>query len=573
MPRPTRTLTGDKARQAIRDGVNAIYEPVRVTFGPEGRNSLLYRTMNRGERITNDGVTVAQCQEPQNPFVRMVAHAFRETCKRTNERVGDGTTCTTILGGTLYNSIFAELDSNESLLGSSSKKGAMALRKEILEAAETVKDEIKKSSKEIKTLKDLEHVATVSVEDPELGKIIAEMAWEVGTDGFIDVVEGYKGVIETEVNKGMRFAAKTAAKVFVNKPERFEMVAEDCPILLTNYSMDNVGEFVRSFNEINKTTSKLIVAAPSFSENVLVNFANAMKQGFYIYPVKIPSLRTDQLEDLAVYCDAKFIDKAKGLELQNVRPADLGFIEKLVVKDTELKEDAVITGGRGTVNMENPVVEGEEGLETETPQTRVQKRLETLKGQLEETKQENFKKLLERRIASMASAVGVIRVGDSTQASSLYRKLKIEDAVYACKAALRGGYVAGGGMCLKTIAEKLPEDSILRPALLAPYEQIQSSVEGGIEIGKDVIDPTESIYYAVEHATQVVANLITVDNITAEVDDPMPGEGEFAIAKALMELVISDKINKGQLKEGKEEAYRDSLGGFNDDEFAYLNRD
>lgn len=566
MIRPTKTISGSKAKEALRKGVNAIYEPVRATFGPEGKSALLYRTMNRGNRMTDDGVTVAECQEPKDQFVRMAAQTFKESCKRTVEKVGDGTTCTTILGGKLFNEIYKQIDENQNVFSSGGKKGVVTLKKEILKAAEQVKEEILKKAKKIETLEDLEHVAIISVKDQALGKLVAKMAWDVGVDGFIDVVEGYKGQIETEVIKGMRFPAKVASKAFVNNPNRYEMIATDSPIVITNYGLDNVADFASTVNEIGKTTSKLIIVAPSFSENVMVNFVNAIKTGYFIYPVLAPSLRTEQFEDLAIYCGATFIDKNKGKKLQNVRQEDVGFIEKIVVKDTELKEDAVVTGGKGNIEIQL-------STEGEKIKTKVEERIDILKGQLEETKQEQFKKLLERRIASMASAVGVIRVGDSTQASSLYRKLKIEDAVYACKAALRGGYVRGGGLCLKEIADQLPDDNVLKTTLLAPYEQIQSSIDGGVEIGEDVIDPTEAIYYAVEHATQVVANLITVDSITCEEEDPVPEEGNFAIARVLKELVITDKINKGQLKEGESEAYRDSLGGLTDDEFVFLNQD
>lgn len=559
MSKPTQTIIGTKARKAVLDGVNAIYKPVSLTFGPQGRNVLLYRTYNRGGRITNDGYTVAECQEPEDVFARLAAATFKESCKRTNERVGDGTTGTAIIGGKLFNDVFSLLSENNSeyTAKKSGEAGVMTLRNKILESATKVKDEIKKIASKIETIEQLEKIAIVSVEDIELGKIIAKMAWDVGVDGFIDTVEGYKGEIETEVIRGMRFPAKVANQVFVNIPARFEMVAQDCPVLLTNYALDNGSDIGQAFQELNKFTSKLIVIAPSFSDNVLTGMVTAIKNGFFIYPVLAPSLRTEQFEDVATYCGATFIDKNKGRRLKNIKPVDLGFLEKLIVKGTESREEAVATGGKGSQGI-GTVEKTQDGFKTNTP---VQERIETLKAQLKETQQEQFKKLLERRIASMGSAVGVIRVGDSTQASSLYRKLKIEDAVYACKAALRGGYVRGGGLCLKEIAESLPEDDILKSALLAPYEQIQSSVEGGVEIGSDIIDPAEAIYYAVEHATSVVAALATVEAMTVEKEENMIGDGEFAISRALNELVINDKIYKGQMGENEREQERDRMGG------------
>lgn len=563
--RPTRTLLGPKARKAIQQGVNAVYLPVRNTFGPEGKSALLFRGMNKGPRMTDDGVTVADCQEPKDQFVRMAAQTFKEGCRRTVEKVGDGTTCTAILGGVLFNKIYKDLEENESeIVG---KKNVVEIKREILKSAENIKEQIRLSAKKIETLEDLEKIAIISVKDKELGKLVAKMAWEVGVDGFIDVVEGYKGEIETEVIKGMRFFAKVPAKVFVNNPNRYEMIAEDSQVLITNYAMDNVTEFGPAFRELNKSVSKLVIIAPSFSENVLVNFVNTTKAGFFITPVLAPSLRTEQLEDLAVYCGAKFIDKAKGNKLRNVRAEDLGFLEKIIVKDSESKEDAVITGGGGQRTSTTQMGE----VELSTGKSKVEERIEILKEQLAETKQEMFKKLLERRIASMASAVGVIRVGDSTQASSLYQKLKIEDAVYACKAALKGGYVRGGGLCLKEIADNLPETDVLKKVIIAPFEQIQSSVDGGMEISEDVIDPADAIYYAVEHSTQVVAQLITCESITCEEEDTPMNDGLFAIANAIMEKVITDKIEKGQLKAGEAQQYRDSMGGLNEQEFALIN--
>ena len=309
MSKPTITLTGRKALEVIYKGVNSVYEVVKKTFGPAGSNVLLFRAWNRGSRITNDGVTVSQCINPKDIHVRLAAETFKEASKKTNEKVGDGTTLTTILGGHLFNQVYANISEKQNEL-TGNKTSVVDIKKEILKATELVKLAILDKAKKIETLEDLEHIAMISVEDAELGKIIAKMAWDVGVDGFIDVVEGYKGNIETEVIKGMRFPAKVAAKTFVNNPNKYEMVVKDANVLITNYSLDNVMDFAKGFQEIGKITTKLIVIAPSFSENVLVNFVQASKQGYFIYPVKAPSLRTEQFEDLAVYCGANFINKA-----------------------------------------------------------------------------------------------------------------------------------------------------------------------------------------------------------------------------------------------------------------------
>lgn len=561
----TATLLDAKARKAVRDGVNAIYEPVKRTLGPQAKTALIYRTYNRGSRITDDGVTVAEVQEPKNPFVRLVADTFKEMCKRTVEKVGDGTTTTAVIGGKLYNDVYAILDGKSEFVGAGST-GSADLRRQILASAEKVKAEILKRSTKVTTLEELERVSIISVKDETLGKIVAKMAWDVGVDGFIDVVEGYKGEIETEIIQGFRFQAKPAAKAFVNNPKRYEMVAVDCPVLLTNHALDSAGEIAPVLSRLNSGgISKIIVIAPSFSENVLVNMVNAVKAGYFIFPVAVPGMRTEQFEDLAVYAGAEFIDKNKGRKFQNAKVEDLGFMEKLIVKDTDMREEAVATGGKGTQEI---MGSKEEDGETKTfLTTAVKQRVETLKSQMEEQKQDNFKKLFERRIASMSSAVGIIRVGESTQASALYRKLKIEDCVYASKAALRGGYSKGGGLELKEITEEiLDEKDILRAALLHPYELIQASVPGGIEITDEIIDPTEAIFWAVEHSTSVVAQLATVEVLTPEIDEMGPGDGYMAIARMVGEMSIIMKRHLGQLTESQEEAERDRLGGISEGE-------
>ncbi len=580
--RTTKTLLGPKAREAVIKGINAIYLPVRPSIGPQAKKALLFRSFNRGSRIVDDGKTISECQEPRDQFQRLAANTFKEACRKTDEIVGDGTTATTIIGGKLANTVYARLtDTSSSSFGSKSGSvGLSTLKDNIFASAQKIKDAIKKSAKKVESLEELEKIAIISVEDKELGKVIAKMAWEVGVDGFIDVVEGFKGEIETEVIRGMRFASKVPAKGFLNNAAKYEMIAKDCAVFITNYALDNLKEFSDAINPHLEKNPKVIIFAPSFGNNVLTDMYQAMykadpKTGARIrntqydfFPVAVPSLRTEQLEDLAIYCGATFFDKNKGKKLYALKESDFGYLEKLVVKDVEAKEDAIAIGGKGTRDIAGLDKDKDGKTAVSTPIT---ERVEMLKKQLGETREIPFKKLLERRIASMASAVGVIRVGDSTAASSLYRKLKIEDAVYATKSALRGGYVKGGGLCLKELAESLLEESdVLRPALCSPYEQIQASVDGGIVIGEDVLDPAEVAYYAVEHATQVVANLMTVEIITVETEDPIMGEGEFAIARALQELVINDKINKGQLRENEAEMFRDSMNGQSVEEMVSL---
>lgn len=548
----TKQLLGEDARKAIKNGVNYVYESVKLTLGPEGGNALMYRTYGRGPRITNDGVTISEVTEPLDEFEDLASGAFKEASRKTNERVGDGTSTTIVLGGYLLNELFGKISEGASeLTAKASGGGVMQLRKKIIEAGTIVEGMIADRALKVMSVEDLEKIATVSVEDEEIGKTIAGMVYRTGVDGFIDVVEGHTQTVDTDLVEGMRFAAKVPAKAFVNNPSKFEMVAEDCPVFITNYTIDNPYEFAR-FTKRLKTT-KIIVFAPSFSDNVLIHMSKAAKEGFSFYPVKTPSLRTDQFEDLAAYVGGEFVDKNKGRKFENVQESELGFLERLIVKDTDAREDAMAIGGRGATSG------------------KVKDRIEILKNQKEETKDDIHKKLLDRRIASMSSAVGVIKVGAVSQAEGLYLLKKIEDCVYACKAALEEGYVDGGGICLKEIAEELGEENILYKTLIAPYNQIQENAGGHLEIADNIIDPAKVVRLAVGHAISVVAHLVTVKIIIAEYRDRSPAEGYADIARAINRFVFFTAKEKGLLSESEKEQAWDNEKRFEDNLMRDLN--
>ena len=391
--------------------------------------------------------------------------------------------------------------------------GVQKAKRELLEASKLVVEEIKSVAKKIKSLEELEKIAIISVEDEKVGKTIAKMSWEIGSNGHIDVVDGYKREIETEIIKGMRFAAKVPAHVFVNNEARYEMVINDSPVIVTNYAIDTVHQltFVNQFAK----KGKIVILAPSFSEQVLMECVRAIKNNFHIFPVKTPSLREEQYDDVSVYFGATFIDKTAGRKLENIKEEHAGFVEKMIVKETEAIEDAAAIGGGGEKTLG------------------VAARIGVLKEKIEETRIDSHKKLLERRIASLSSAIGVIRVGSPSYTQNYYTKKKVEDAVYACKAALEEGYVEGGGLCLKKIAEKLPE-SLLTSALKAPYEQIKENSEvGELEITESIIDPAKAVRLSVEHAVSVVSHLITVKMVIPEEAELTPYDGYKEMANAI----------------------------------------
>jgi len=548
-------ISGIQARKKILSGVNKVFNVVKMTLGPEGRNAILPRTFNRGPRITNDGVTISDNIRLKDEYEAIAADSFKEGSKRTNEMVGDGTTTTCVIAGVLINQVFDELSSQNipsaQIAGvKTSKKGVRAIRKDMLDMKDLVIKEIKAIAKPIKTLVDLEKIAIVSIgkEDETIAKIVAKMVWDTARDAtgnfinnHIDVTEGYKQEIETEVIKGMRFPSKVAHRAFVNKIERFEMVAEDVHVLITNYKMDNAYEVVDILNKVK--VPKIAIFSPEFSPGVIKSLIETTKNGLFCYPIKCPALRTEQLEDLAIYTGGNVIDKDTGAKLSNIISSDLGFASRIIVKDTENREDAVLIGGKG------------EKLKR-SDGTSISDRCEKLKGQIKEARNDLTRIQLEKRIANLSSAIGVIRVGATTSNEGLYIKLKIEDGVYACKAALEEGYVEGGGLCLKKVGEKLPEN-ILSKALQAPYEQIQKNAGGQLDIGKDIIDPAKVVRLEIEHGVSVASIIITTDILIPETREKSPGEGYEAIANAINKYAFYFAKQQGLIRASEDEAEED----------------
>lgn len=530
----------------LKKGVDAVVGPVSKTFGPEAGTTLMYRTYNRGPRNVDDGFYTSEVIVPKDPHVRLVSEFFKEATMRTNRKVGDGTSATTIIAGALFNDIYSKL--SPKVQGFSNKQtnknlGVMAMKKEILKEAEIIKKQITDSAKPVKDIKDLEKISAISLgESNELSKTVAKLAWEVGKDGFIDVVEGYKGEVEVERVEGLRFRAKIADKAFLTNKEQFKMEVEDCPVFITNHKFDNPQLMKFLVEEVYKNETKIIFIAPDFSTQILQQMALSFQSGLRLWPVKVPSIRTEQLEDMAIFMGAKFVDKNKGMKLEMMQGNELGRLAKLIVYDVETSDDAVAIGGAGEKSQA------------------LKDRIKTLKGQLIETKEHQFKMLMERRIASISSSGGTIRVGSPTDAESLPLKLKIEDVVGACRASLRGGYVKGGGMCLKEIADKLDDTHILKSALLSPYQQIQTN-SGGITVGKDIIDPAEAIYYAVEHATSVVSSLITIKTLVVEEPEIEQGSATMELANAVRKAVYYWAKEKNILSDNEKLAMQDANGG------------
>lgn len=492
-------VRGQEARTKILEGINEVADTVRLTLGPAGANVLVDRDW-RSPRATNDGVFIASNIELDDEAQNLAAQTFVEVSKQTNDKVGDGTTTSMVIASEIINNTFAEVENSSGSLVASSKGNVMEKKREIHKVSNEVIAKLKEQSTPIESVDDLVKVATVSMESEAYGKVVGEMVHDIGPDGFVDVVEGHTGTVEADLVKGMKQRGKCPAPFMITNQNRKTIELEDFPVVVTDHRLDNVPLLTKAMHNLQKQgLNKALILCSFVTDDVLLALYKTIKSGFPLYIVKCPSLDSDELEDVAAYCDAKFISKEKGGKLTNMKLEDMGAIGRFICDDNG---DIFIRDARGN---------GEE-------------RVQVLKDQIRVEKDDTFRKRIEHRIASLSSGVGVIRVSAPSDIETGYLKLKFEDAVNAAKAALEEGVVKGGGLALKEIAESMPHN-ILTTALLAPYNQIQENAGEELEIGEEIVDPTKVVRLALENACSVAGTMITTDAVVATKRDRTEYDG------------------------------------------------
>lgn len=539
---------GSEARESIRRVLKLVGATVSRTLGPSGRNALIDRGRNdRAPLITNDGKTILKSTRLRGK-IRVgeediefgeaedkVLSTIYEIAKRTDETAGDGTTTATTLGVAITTKALEKIPETTISVPGGDMNDPMSLARQIEEEKNFAVKAIQEMAEPVDTLEKLEDIAFTSLENMEAAKIVAQTCWDVGEDGFVTLEEGFEGRVESEVVHGIQIYAKVASSYFYTNDRR-QSILERVPVLVTNATFANLApleklfEDMRNHEEGRKLTS-IVIMASKFEASAIRQIAHIFEeslsktkgvQGFKILAVKVPSLTDEELEDVAAYLDATFINmdsKAAGKKLDRARFSDLGFAEKIVAGD----DQTVLIGGRGTA-----VQVMEEGRE---PETRIEARLRSLRETAKIEHDEIFANKLQRRIEILAGGVGVIRVGAPTDTEKAYLKLKIEDAKNACKAALQEGMVPGGGVALLKVAEQLGEDALLYEPLRAPYEWIQRNTGGKFEIPDDVRDPAKVTRCALENAVSVAKILITTETIIADKEPSLSDELKEMLAK------------------------------------------
>lgn len=491
---PSLIKEGQDARDIILTAVQKVSSPVTSTLGPGGRNAIVQQDF-RGQRITNDGVTIARSIVFDDEMEDLIKEAFVEGADRTNKIAGDGTSTTILLAEKILTKALTEIGETKSLVGNSNKN-AMELRRKIDQEKKIILADIETKARQVKTKKELARVAEISLEDKELGEKVADIVWTIGADGFVDVMEGWTSDVETEAIQGFKFEGGKYIDTRLSTNGR-QAVYEHFPVLVTNHKLDmqSTQSCASLFEQIAQDGGRgIVIIAENYdrdSMNMILNTTLNPKSQFKILAIKAPSRLPEEFEDLSVYVNATFVDKEQNMELGTVTKDMLGKADKVVTDE----DDTILVGGAGSKKA-------------------LSERKEKIKQELKGEKLEDFRERIKRRIANMATGVGNIRVGAKTELRRRYLKLKLEDAQFAAKAALQEGIVPGGGLTLKESAEN-HKDFFIADALRAPFEKIQKNA-GGFNVEKDVFDPAKVTKAAVEHACDIAGDMLTTETLIAE---------------------------------------------------------
>ena len=497
-------LSSSDARDKLKKGVDTVVDIVKSTLGPYGRNYIVDQTNHKKvPRISNDGATIARELTLKDPIENLGCQAVIEASIKTDQMVGDGTSTTLVLTQAILNSI----KDNKMVVGKK-KNNVIDTKKQIEKEGKEVVVLLEKQAKKDITLKELEIVANTAGEDEKMGKVIADMAYKIGPEGFILVEDTFDYKTTTETISGMKISGSYAAEYLVTDPRKKQIKTTEVPILITNEPLEgNVNEIKKKLNILYNIVkqqgySGITMLAPKYSTEALKVLHATMadfiqgKNDFIVFAAKTPSLSPNELEDIACYTGGKFIDIEKNMKIEDVIYEDFGKIEKLVAGE----DDIILFKGAGK----------EQDRE---------KRIKDIQGQIKQEKDIATRKRFERRIASLIGTQGIIKVGAGTDIEKYYKKDKIDDAIHACQAALQDGVVKGGGLALKEISDKLPKKYLLKEALLSPYNQIQDNAGGDLKI-ENVLDPVKVVKIALENAVSFSATFLTIEHAIAWADNP-----------------------------------------------------
>ena len=523
-------IYGEEARKALQTGVDKLADTVKITLGPKGRNVVLDKKFG-SPLVTNDGVTIAKEVELEDEFENMGAAMIKEVATKTNDAAGDGTTTATLLAQALV---------REGMKNIAAGANPMVVKKGMQKAVSTAVAEIKKNSKKVKGSADIARVATVSSADEFVGKLIADAMEKVSSDGVITIEESKTAETYSEVVEGMMFDRGYITPYMVTDTDKMEAVIDDAYILITDKKISNIQEILPLLEQIVQEGKKLVIIAEDIEGEALSTLiVNKLRGTFTCVAVKAPGFgdrRKEMLKDIAVLTGGTVISEELGLELKETTMDQLGRAGQVKVS----KENTIIVNGMG----DKDAIAG---------------RVKEIKSAIEATSSEYDKEKLQERLAKLSGGVGVIKVGAATEIEMKDKKLRIEDALSATKAAVEEGIVAGGGTAFigamaaveKLIAtldgdEKTGAKIVLK-GLEAPVLQIAANagLEGAVIIDKvknseknigfdaynekyvdmfkaGIVDPAKVTRSALENAASVASMILTTESLVADIKEPEP---------------------------------------------------
>ena len=520
---------GEEARKALEKGVNQLADTVKITLGPKGRNVVLDKKFG-APLITNDGVTIAKEIELEDPFENMGAQLVKEVSTKTNDVAGDGTTTATLLAQAII---------REGLKNLAAGANPMIMKKGIAKATTTAIEAIKANSQKVNGSADIARVGAVSSGDENIGKLIAEAMEKVGHDGVITIEESKTAETYSEVVEGMQFDRGYITPYMVTDTEKMEANLDDALILITDKKISNIQELLPLLEQVVQAGKKLLIIAEDVEGDALSTLiVNRLRGTLNVVCVKAPGFgdrRKEMLQDIAILTGGTVISSDVGLELKEAQLNQLGQARQVKVT----KENTTIVNGAGS---------SEE----------IKARIGQIKSQIEVTTSDYDREKLQERLAKLAGGVAVIKVGAATEVEMKEKKLRIEDALNATRAAVEEGIVAGGGTAYlnaipaveKLMAEVEGDEKtgvqIIARALTAPVKQIAANagIDGSVvlekikESGKTgygfdaynetycdmiasgIVDPTKVNRSALENAASIASTLLTTEALVADKPEP-----------------------------------------------------
>lgn len=524
---------GEDARKSLQAGIDKLADTVKITLGPKGRNVVLDKKYG-SPLITNDGVTIAKEIELEDRFENMGAQLIKEASTKTNDAAGDGTTTATLLAQEIV---------REGMKNVSAGANPMVLKKGIQVAVDAAVDSIKESAKQVTGSNDIARVATISAGDEHIGDLIADAMEKVSADGVITIEESKTAETYSEVVEGMQFNNGYISPYLVTDTDKMEAVLDDAVILITDKKISSIQEILPLLEQVVQNGRKLMIIAEDVEGDALANIiVNRLRGTFVCCAAKAPGYgdrRKEMLRDIAVLTGGKVISEELGLTLKDTQLSDLGRADKVQVK----KDTTIIMGGHGDANE-------------------IKARVSQIRKQIEETTSDFDREKLQERLAKLAGGVAVIRVGAATEVEMKEKKMRLEDALSATKAAVEEGIVAGGGIVFLNAVpavEKVVEDlngdektgaRIILKALESPIRQICSNagLEGSVVIdevrrsGKTgyglnisngeygdmlsmgIVDPAKVSRSALQNAASVASMVLTTESLVADIPEPEPAQ-------------------------------------------------